>query len=634
MDLRSKRKGENGMSKQNSETVTGTRHQQRRNTQKNRIPDMERLFGYGETKSTRKEGYILKLLRKDWKSLFITTLIYLLQASPVWLIPLITSDVIDVATTRPDGYVRRLEIEGVFAAVIIFQNVFSTAWRSSIVNKRIRSTVSEIRSGVIRKLQRLSITYHHEIEEGKIQSKFLRDIDSVEVYYRTMVFSFLPAIIGTIVSIGISLYKNAFVTLFFLLVIPINILVMLGFRRAMRKERFQYRMENENLSSKVTTVLQMMMITKSHGLVAGEGYSIGQKIDLVKAAGLRMDKTEAWFGSFMWVIGQLLSVGCLFFCVILALKGYISIGEVVLFQSLFASINGSIQQLIALYPTMASGGEALRSLSEIMHADDIERDGGKLVKYIKGDVDFCKVSYHYPNEEKAVIQDFDLHVKKGERIAIVGGSGSGKSTIMNLLIGLLSPTEGRILIDGKPLDEISLQEYRRFLSVVPQNSILFSGTIRENITYGLDRYTEEQLQKAVEDASITEFLPSLPKGLDSQVGERGDKLSGGQRQRVSIARALIRNPNILIMDEATSALDNVAEFHVQQAIDRLVKNRTTFVVAHRLSTIRNADRIVVMEEGKMVEVGTYEELMSLGGKFSELERLSRIREEQAQQQVV
>ncbi|MBO5411853.1 MAG: ABC transporter ATP-binding protein [Clostridia bacterium] len=620
------------MSKQSFKATEA--HQQRRNTQKDRIPEMERLFGYGETKDTRKEGYILKLLRKDWKSLLITTFIYFLQASPVWLIPLITSDVIDVATARPDGYVRRLFIEGIFAVLIIFQNIFSTAWRSSIVNKRIRSTMSEIRSGVIRKLQRLSITYHREIEEGKIQSKFLRDIDSVEVYYRTIVFSFLPAIIGTIVSIGISLYKNAFVTLFFLLVIPINVLVMLGFRRAMRKERFQYRMENENLSSKVTTALQMMMITKAHGLVAGEGYALGQRIDLVKTAGLRMDKTEAWFGSFMWVIGQILSVGCLFFCVFLALKGHISIGEVVLFQSLFVSINGSIQQLIALYPTIASGGEALRSLSEIMHADDIERDGGKLVKSIKGDVDFCKVSYHYPNESKAVIQDFDLHVKKGERIAIVGSSGSGKSTIMNLLIGLLSPTEGRILIDGKPLDEISLQEYRRFLSVVPQNSILFSGTIRENITYGLDSYTEKQLQKAIEDASITEFLPSLPKGLDSQVGERGDKLSGGQRQRVSIARALIRNPKILIMDEATSALDNVAEFHVQQAIERLVKNRTTFVVAHRLSTIRNADRIVVMEEGKMVEVGSYEELMSLGGRFSELERLSRLREEQVQQQVI
>ena len=218
----------------------------------------------------------------------------------------------------------------------------------------------------------------------------------------------------------------------------------------------------------------------------------------------------------------------------------------------------------------------------------------------------------------------DLHVKPGECIAFVGSSGSGKTTMVNMIIGFLRATEGEVCIDGKNINDIRVHNYRHHISVVPQNSILFPGTIRENITYGLEAYSEADLQRAVEMANITEFLPQLPKGLDTQVGEEGDKLSGGQRQRITIARALIRNPAILILDEATSALDNVSEFHVQKAIESLVHGRTTFIVAHRLSTIRNADRIVVMDEGRIVECGTYNELMEKKGRFYELKSLSDI----------
>ena len=277
-----------------------------------------------------------------------------------------------------------------------------------------------------------------------------------------------------------------------------------------------------------------------------------------------------------------------------------------------------------------TGRESVNSLSEIMRAEDMEKDDGKqILPELRGEVAFENVCYRYPDGDKDVLHDFTLHVAPGECIAFVGASGSGKSTVINLIIGLLSPTAGNVYVDGIPFNEISHQTYRHYLSVVPQNSILFSGTIRENITYGLSSYSEEQLQKAMEDAAVTEFLPSLPGGADAQVGEHGDKLSGGQKQRICIARALIRNPKILIMDEATSALDNVSEFHVQKAIEQSVQNRTTFIVAHRLSTIRNADRIVVMEEGAAAEIGTYDELVRLGGRFSELERLSRIREQEA-----
>jgi ATP-binding cassette subfamily B protein len=253
------------------------------------------------------------------------------------------------------------------------------------------------------------------------------------------------------------------------------------------------------------------------------------------------------------------------------------------------------------------------------------------VEDIEGHVEFKNVSYKYPNTDQLVVKDFSLDVKPGECIAVVGSSGSGKSTLMNLIIGLLIPTEGQFMIDGKSITEFNLSQYRHHISVVPQNSILFAGTIRENITYGLSKYSEEDLNRAVEMANLNEFLSELPSGIETNIGEHGDKLSGGQKQRITIARALIRNPKILILDEATSALDNISEYQVQKAISKSIRGRTTFIVAHRLSTIRDADRIVVMEQGVAVEMGTYQELMDKKGKFYELKCLSDITAKTAEQ---
>ena len=206
-------------------------------------------------------------------------------------------------------------------------------------------------------------------------------------------------------------------------------------------------------------------------------------------------------------------------------------------------------------------------------------------------------------------------MKAGETVALVGESGSGKSTVLNMVIGFYHPTAGRVLVDGHDMNDIDLHTYRSHIATVPQTSVLFAGTIRENITYGMDHVTEEQLQQAIQVANLQEVIDKLPYGLNTMVGEHGDKLSGGQKQRIAIARAVIRDASVILFDEATSALDTVSEKLIQDSIEKLARNRTTFIVAHRLSTIRNADKIAVIRDGVCVEYGTWEELMARKGDF-------------------
>ncbi len=596
------------------------------------IPDYNHLFESQKTKRGKhKNKFFSKLIKLNFWGLVLSTLVYFLQAAPTWAIPICTANIINVATESVSsggmtaGMWANIITNASVMGVLILLNVPTTVWRWRIVSKMLRRTSAGIKSSVIRKLQSLSITYHKDMQTGKIQSKFLKDTDSVDNLFHTLMLSIIPSIISVLVAIGISVYKNGFVALFFLMVIPVNVGLTYMFRKKIRNRYRDYRIKTESMSSRLTTMLSMMMVTKSHGLEAKEIDNVESSIKSLAGSGRKMDKTLSHFGAWTYVIGAILSATCLVFCSILAIKGVIDIGDIVLYQSMFTSISASVSSLISLIPQLGSGFEALSSVSEIMNAKDVEVNMGKaVIPTIDGQVKFDKVYYKYPNTAQFVVQDLSLDVKAGECIAFVGSSGSGKSTVMNLIIGLLRPASGEIYVDGKAMSEFNLSEYRHNISVVSQNSILFAGSIKDNITYGLDHYSQDDIDRVVEIANLKEFISELPNGLDTEVGERGEKLSGGQRQRVTIARALIRNPKILILDEATSALDNISEYHVQQAISKSIEGRTTFIVAHRLSTIRNADRIVVMENGRSVEIGTYDELMAKQGKFFELKALNEM----------
>ena len=298
------------------------------------------------------------------------------------------------------------------------------------------------------------------------------------------------------------------------------------------------------------------------------------------------------------------------------------VGDIAFYQTGFTTVVNQFTALINLLPVMTKGLESVSSIGEILSSEDIEHNEGKEeLEDLRGAYEINRIDYTYPGTEQKVLNGLTMKVKQGETIAFVGESGAGKSTLLNMLIGFMLPDSGNIRVDGRDLGDINLKSYRRFISVVPQMPLLFTGTLRDNITYGMENVSEEELDRAVEAANLKNFVSNLPDGLDTMIDEHGGNLSGGQRQRISIARAIIRDPKVIILDEATSALDVVSEREIQEALNRLVRGRTTFIVAHRLSTVKNADRIIVLSEGKAVEDGNYNELMEKRGIFYHMEKI-------------
>ena len=305
-------------------------------------------------------------------------------------------------------------------------------------------------------------------------------------------------------------------------------------------------------------------------------------------------------------------------------QGMITLGEFVTFLAAMLLVLQPLKRLAGVNTAIVGMSVAAESIFQTLD-EPLEAETGTVeLRDVKGAVTFEHVSLRYPNAERDAVSDFNLKVKPGESIALVGFSGSGKTSVVNMIPRFWNPTAGRILIDGTDTKDVTLSSLRSQIAIVSQDVVLFDGTIRENIAYAMPDVTEEALSQAVEAAALTEFIASLPQGLDTPVGEAGSRLSGGQKQRISIARAILRNTPILILDEATSALDSESEAAIKTALDRLMAGRTTFIVAHRLSTIRNASRIVVMSDGVIQEIGTHEELLEKGGAYANLSKLQSL----------
>lgn len=581
--------------------------------------DLTEVFKKNQSSSLK---ILLGLYKGHYGELLISIIFFIIKHSPVWILPIVTANIINIATHPDEGSARKITINIIFMSVMILQNVLTNYVHVFLYSRAIRNVERGLRSSLVRKLQQLSIAYHRQMQSGRLQSKIMRDVEQVETLSAQIFITVLSILLNVVVALSVVIFKSLTVFLFFIVTIPVAVIIMTLFKGKIKRYNADFRQEMEETSVKVMEMVELIPVTRAHGLEHRESEKMETQLTSVAQKGLKLDMIQSYFSSISWVSFQIFQVICLGFTGYLAARGTIQVGDVVMYQTYFGSIVAQVANMITLLPTIAKGLESVRSIGDVLLCNDVEDTRKKKkLKQVEGQITFEDVAFGYEDSDQLLLEHLNFTIEKGETIAFVGASGAGKTTILNMVIGFQKPTAGKILIDGQDITNIHLPSYRSHIAVVPQNSILFTGSIRENITYGLDQISEEELVHIIKEANLEDLIASLPQGIDTKIMEHGGNLSGGQRQRISIARAFVRHPKILILDEATSALDSVSEAKIQEAIGHLVKDRTTLIVAHRLSTIRNADKIAVIGNGGLEEFGTYEELMAKKGEFYKLRQL-------------
>ena len=563
-----------------------------------------------------------RLAKKYSKMIFLTTLTMLGLVGAQLLIPWIIRQLIDRLTTQPlnAGTIDFITSISAIALIVFVARAIMQFIRSYAAHKAGWGVVSDARRLVYQHIQKLSLRFYEDKQTGQLMSRIINDTDLFE---RMIAHALPDVIVNGITLVGVTvilLSMNVNLTLLTLIPIPIIVLASIGYSKLVRpafKTRQQSLGElNAVLNDSLSGIREVKAFAREEDALD----KVDDKIQLVLTKNLRALKLMAIFNpifDFAAGIGQLLVI---YFGARMAITGSLSIADLVAFflylDSFYTPVRNLGNSMEAVQESLA-GFERIADILTVSPEIASPEEPHTFTEPIKGVVRFENVCFYY-NQGEEVLTDISLDIPAGSTVALVGPTGVGKTTLVSLIPRFYDVIDGKVCIDGVDVREIELDQLHQSVSMVLQDVFLFHGTVRENILFGKPGATEEEMIRAAEIANATEFIDHMPNGYDTLIGERGIKLSGGQKQRLSIARAVLKDSPILILDEATSSVDTETELLIQQALERLIKGRTTIIIAHRLSTVRNADRIVALEGTKIVEAGTHEELLVKKGLYHKL----------------